>query len=297
MDNGISYCMKVLLLGTHPSNVWVRSFIEGAAESEPSLYLEFLEIEAQLQREQLLPLMSNSVDALILSDYLPAYFHETLNGLSLVSLVRSEAQRAVLALELVEQANRTLTLDRSHFDLWPMKISEFFGLPLHCFPSLPPPAASNALQPGLTSTPLISQYLEPLFAAARGADLLRLIWPSDSFLDGDAPDQILPQTVEVAGRARILAYGPYLPLPRGKWLARAYLGFSTDIGKMPFILEVDTGETVSRGFFEVDRGGIFSVELEFQIVELLPLVELRLISQDSALEGQIALIEIELQCL
>jgi len=101
--------------------------------------------------------------------------------------------------------------------------------------------------------------------------------------------------VEVAGRARVLTYGPYLPLPAGSWRATAFLGFSPDIGKLPFILEVDNGGAVVRGLFEVDRGGIFTVALDFHVNDAMQPIELRLISQDSALEGQVALIEVELQ--
>jgi len=148
---------------------------------------------------------------------------------------------------------------------------------------------------GAISTPLSAAYLEPLFAAAGRHGPLLLAWPREAFLDGDAPGETLPATVEVAGRARILAYGPYLPLPAGSWHATAFLGFSPDIGKMPFILEADIGGAVARGFFEVERGGIFTLALDFQVADPLHPVELRLISQDSALEGQLALIEVRLE--
>ena len=124
---------------------------------------------------------------------------------------------------------------------------------------------------------------------------LSLTWPGEAFLNGDEPNTPLPPAIEVAGRARILAYGPYLPLPAGAWRATAYLGFSIDIEKLPFILEVDTGSGISRGFFEVDTGGIFTLTLDFQVIDPLHAVELRLISQDSALHGQVSLIEVQLE--
>ena len=168
-----------------------------------------------------------------------------------------------------------------------------YGLP---FGPCPPPAERGPQ----IATPLLHAYLEPLFAAAGqvaigSATPLGLVWPREAFLDGDAPGETLPATVEVAGRARILAYGPYLPLPAGDWQATAFLGFSPDIGRLPFILEADTGGAVARGFFEVERSGIFTLELDFQVTDALHPVELRLISQDSALEGQLALIEVELK--
>ena len=135
-------------------------------------------------------------------------------------------------------------------------------------------------------------YLRHLWNAPSSADIPVLTWPRESFIDGDAPGEPLPASIEVAGRSRILAYGPYLPLPAGEWRATAYLGFSPDVGRLPFILEVDTGSTISRGFFEVERGGIYTVELDFLVADFLHPVEMRLISQDSALEGQASLIEV-----
>ena len=81
----------------------------------------------------------------------------------------------------------------------------------------------------------------------------------------------------------------------GHWRATAFLGFSPDIGKMPFILEADSGGAVVRGFFEVKRGGIFTLDLDFQVDNALHPIEMRLISQDSALEGQVSLIEVALE--
>jgi hypothetical protein len=134
-----------------------------------------------------------------------------------------------------------------------------------------------------------------LFTASPGASQLLLSWPREAFFDADAPGNTLPAVIEVAGRARILSYGPYLPLPGGRWRATAYLGFSVDIEKMPFILEADVGSGITRGFFEVNNGGIFTLALDFEVIDPLHPVELRLISQDSALEGQAALIEVQLE--
>jgi hypothetical protein len=141
----------------------------------------------------------------------------------------------------------------------------------------------------------LENYLDPLVIAAGGGNLGTLTWRREILLDGDAMGQLLPAVVEVAGRARILVFGPYLPLPIGPWCMTAFIGFSPDIGHMPFILEIDSGGALTRGFFEVYHGGIFSLSLDFQVAKPLHAVEIRLISQDSALEGQLALIELRLE--
>ena len=207
--------------------------------------------------------------------------------------MRGEAQRAVFALELTRRAARTLVLSGGDAQAWVAALATLLAAPrsAELAGPCPPPTGSGTV----VTTPLLQTYLQPLFTAAEHPEPFTLVWPREAFLDGDAPGETLPATVEVAGRARILAYGPYLPLPAGRWHATAFLGFSPDIGKLPFILEADTGGAVARGFFEVERGGIFTLALDFQVADALHPVELRLISQDLALEGQLALIEVKLE--
>ncbi|MFZ5784773.1 MAG: hypothetical protein ACOY4R_31645 [Pseudomonadota bacterium] len=208
-------------------------------------------------------------------------------------LLRAEALRAVFALELARRAARTLVLDGDAAG-WPAVLQRAQpGLPadlaLHDGPAAPVSLVEGASP--------VRTYLAPLWRAAAPGRAPALVWARDAFLDGDAPGEVLPELIEVAGRARIVAYGPYLPLPAGAWKATAWLGFSPDIGRLPFILEVDSGGNVARGFFEAERGGFFSLELDFHVADPLHPLELRLITQDSALEGQAALIEVRLDPL
>lgn len=239
-------------------------------------------------RERFLALVTEPFDALVLVDHVPSVAGA---GPTASDSVRAEALRAILAFELARRAERTLVLSADDVAGWPIALAKLLGLPFSGGVTPPPVQAGGEAPEGL---PMVT-YLVPLFAAAAQACRPTLVWPREAFLDGDDPGKTLPATVEIAGRARILAYGPYLPLPAGDWRARAYLGFSPDIGGMPFILEVDTGSAVSRGFFEVDHGGIFTLELDFQVADALHPVEMRLISQESALDGLVSLIEIVLE--
>jgi hypothetical protein len=160
------------------------------------------------------------------------------------------------------------------------------------------PVLAEVMEQGTeVSSSLLRTYLAPLFAATTHSAQIVVAWPRDCFLYGDAPGETLPPTIEVAGRARILAYGPYMPLPKGHWQATAFLGFSPDIGNLPFILEADTDVGITRGFFEVKQGGIFTLNLDFEVINPFHPVEFRLVSQDSALEGLVSLIEIKLEQL
>ena len=290
--------MKVLLFGTALAVDWVMDFVERAAATvEYARKPQLVPVQGAPTRELLASLLADPIDALILADHAP--FASALPAALSPDAVRAEVQRAVLAIELSRRAIDTLVLRRHEVETWPASLARLLGE--LATPPLPNvagwPAWSEIAEPAaaLMPSPLPLSFLQPLFAAPGQSTPLRLAWPRESFLYGDMPGEMLPATIEVAGRARIVVYGPYLPLPSGTWLATAFLGFSPDIGKLPFILEADSGGAISRGFFEVEHGGIFSVRLEFQVADALHPVELRLISQDSALEGQLSLIEVELE--
>jgi hypothetical protein len=67
-------------------------------------------------------------------------------------------------------------------------------------------------------------------------------------------------------------------------VARDRLGFSPDMGTLPLHPRNDTGGTISRGFFGVHRGGILLNSTSKH--RFSGSNEMRLISQDSALEVQ-----------
>ncbi len=259
---------------------------------------QLIAVQGPPTRELLASFLSDSIGTLILADHTPIVSppSEPLWR----EATRGEAQRAVLAVELSRRAMRTLVLEPNEVSNWPTSLATLLGQLLdpdvvHECATWPSWLEAQPFVPDPQETPLAKAYLRPLFAAAARSAPLAFTWPREAFWDGDAPGETLPATVEVAGRARILAYGPYLPLPSGNWRAVAYLGFSPDIGKMPFILEAEAGGAVSRGFFEADCGGFFKLELDFQVEDAMHPIELRLISQDSALEGQLSLLEVRLE--
>lgn len=279
----------ILLLGTGPRAACARMLLQrglgGAVIEEPGPSPE------ALARYSALP-----PALLVLVDPQPfaAAPTDTSNptGALKTDLLRVEALRAVFALELARRAALTLVLDGEAAG-WPAVLATVTQETLGLAPVDPPsPPTSTAFSEG--AGPLLDSYLGPLWRAAPVGHAPSIAWPREAFLDGDEPGEPLPAVIEVAGRARIVAYGPYLPVPAGTWSATAWLGFSPDIGRLPFILEIDSGAGISRGFFEVERGGIFSLNLDFRVAEPLHPMELRLITQDSALEGQAALIEVRL---
>lgn len=287
----------IVVSGAGPGLAWLRSlFGEIRACPDAASGRRITIVDGPVTQEPLGVLMAGPIEVLVLVGHAPFEDAAQRDTPPSREAVRAEALRAILALELRRRAVRTVVLEPDASDQWAAMLAVALAetVPVDAAMALPPPPAPKAIGPASPALPIVSQYLAPLFASGNGLEPLALVWPREFFFDGDAPGEVLPATIEVAGRARHLSYGPYLPLPTGHWQATAFLGFSPEIGKMPFILEADTGGAFARGYFETEHGGLFALTLEFTVTDPLQPIEFRLISQDSALEGQAALIELEL---
>lgn len=292
--------MKVYLLGCGSAGVWARTFLNNlslASVAKP----EIVVIDNMAPHDVLSALTFESANVLILAPQSPFANDDASTDVA-IDAIRHEAQKAILALELARRIPQTLLLRPAEAAEWPRLIAGLLGANHSEVPLLIEPVPMEAVAgAGRTSVyapsspSLLRTYLMPLLAAVEHPASIMVAWPRDCFLYGDVPGEGLPATVEIAGRGRILAYGPYLPLPSGRWRATAYLGFSPDIGSMPFILEADTDAGITRGFFEVKQGGIFTLDFEFELTDPFHPVEFRLVSQDSSLEGLASLIEIRLE--
>lgn len=294
--------MKIFLLGSGPTEAWAHAFFDKLSAA-PAAKPEVVVVDEMAPRDVLAALAVEPADVLVLAQN--ALFADGRGPADIsTDTVRHEAQKAILAIELARCIPRVLLLRPTEAAQWPRLIAELLEtnpsevlpfaepLPSEAVATVGSAAPSAPLPPSLS---LLRTYLAPLLAAIEHPASIVVAWPRDCFFYGDTPGEGLPATVELAGRGRILAYGPYMPLPKGGWLATAYLGFSADIGSMPFILEADTDVGITRGFFEVKQGGIFTLELEFEVTDPFHPVEFRLVSQDSALEGLASLIEIRLE--
>lgn len=292
--------MKIFLLGNGQTGQWARAFL-GKVSAVSAAKPEIVVVDGLAPHDVLAALDVAPTDILILAEQAP-FASEGASAEVSIDAVRHEAQKAILAIELARRIPQALFLRPAEAAEWPQQIAELLGVNLSDvlpFADLVPVEVLAGHESTALSSPpspsLLRTYLAPLLAAAKHPTSIVVAWPRECFLCGDAPGEGLPATVELAGRGRILAYGPYMPLPKGRWRATAYLGFSADVGSMPFILEADTDSGITRGFFEVKQGGIFTLELDFEVADPFHPVEFRLVSQDSALEGLASLIEISLE--
>jgi hypothetical protein len=109
---------------------------------------------------------------------------------------------------------------------------------------------------------------------------------------GDKPNVVAPVAIDVTGRARIIFYGPYLHLPQGQWKARVLIGFSQDIGGMPFTIEAYSTELLGKARIFAAHGGIFEFEFEARVTTPHEPIEVRIMSEQGAIEGHMGLVSI-----
>lgn len=95
-----------------------------------------------------------------------------------------------------------------------------------------------------------------------------------------------PGQLDITGRPRILVYGPYLALPRGRWRIRVKIALDEEAAKREFRLDWGTPVDFSSKALNFKRGGIYAVEIEHAWSHSEP-AELRLLLMEGAFDGRV----------
>jgi len=141
---------------------------------------------------------------------------------------------------------------------------------------------------------MIGGVLAPLLEMSFRADAGPIVWPIEAFLSGDRPDTPATLVAELTGAARILYYGPYFYLPAGSWRARMMVGFSEGAKRTPFSVEVFAGQSLlAIATMVPEDRGVYHATFEFAHEDAAKAVEVRVRSDRGAIEGQIALGNVE----
>jgi hypothetical protein len=126
-----------------------------------------------------------------------------------------------------------------------------------------------------------SQYL--------GSGLLDQITWSRQLFHGDG-QSVLSRVIDITGKPRCLAYGPYIALPWGDWTADLVLGFSEDATEATFKIDIFAGSILNVTSIKPTQAGVQTISINFVIEEANDnLVEIRLYSETAAIFGEIAL--------
>lgn len=144
---------------------------------------------------------------------------------------------------------------------------------------------------------LAGAVLAPLDSLFNFQSMPPIVWPGATFLRGDSPNQQLAHEMDLAGGARCLVYGPYLHVPAGRWAARATLAFGAETREQTFALEVVAGDVIGRIRVSPQAPGRYAATVPFTTSAPLMPVELRVLMENGAIEGSLALEEVRLSPL
>jgi hypothetical protein len=154
-----------------------------------------------------------------------------------------------------------------------------------------PPVGTSEPPPALLgqALTLLRQTVTPLenFVIRRARD--PIVWPLACFYSGDYPNELASPFIEVAGRARILYYGPYFYLPCGRWRADVQIIVSGNMHDTKLAVNVYAGEQLARHEFKPAQGGLLQASLPFIVEQTRKQIEVHVLLQEGAIEGYLGL--------
>lgn len=168
------------------------------------------------------------------------------------------------------------------YDFFPGRVfnaKEFIGSAIELFPGLrlhgPKSVSASARNSAL-------QQAFSIYAAGQA------FWSSEIF-DINAKDVRYNNgqaALDLTGRPRILIFGPYIVMPRGRWRAVVRLGFSAPTAKYQYRADWGAQETYSSYHFRPGRDGMFELEIDYEWNEPSA-SEFRLLLLEGAFDGEV----------
>lgn len=145
---------------------------------------------------------------------------------------------------------------------------------------------------------IVTLVLENGIAHLRDAGVpLRSIWPHRVFFSGDRPNEEAPLVMDATGGSRVLYYGPYFHLAEGRWRAKLTLGFTKEAVGLPLKMAAFGPGLLGEARLRPRQEGIFAAQFSFLVSEPENPVEFHVRTEEGAIEGRIALGQVELSHL
>jgi hypothetical protein len=111
-------------------------------------------------------------------------------------------------------------------------------------------------------------------------------WPAGILLEGRPPYGLVQGPIELVGPARLLAFGPYMHLPPGRW--RAEYAFEAVVHGAGDLYGFDVTADSEVKFNTqgmIDRSGLYRIQCEFEIEDAASPVEFRCFLNEGAIGG------------
>lgn len=114
-------------------------------------------------------------------------------------------------------------------------------------------------------------------------------WPRRSFLEGELPGRHLTGPHMLEGPARILFYGPYYHLPKGRWHCEVDLELKDCQSDTICLLDINQYKVLNAVSMRLQRRGRYAIDIQFDNEAPQNPIEIRLYVQKGATEGEILL--------
>jgi len=170
----------------------------------------------------------------------------------------------------------------------------FFDYLVQAFPHASKPGAA-LLKMHTEEQRLVRQLSQAYSAIANGRNLNGMDWPIGMLMDSATAGGPFSGRVELLGPARFLAYGPYLHLTPGNWLADVVFEIKENYSGNILYADVYSGEILSVVTTPLPLEGTYKFRIYFQISNALEPVQLRFQTLSGAIEGVIVLNHIQIQ--
>lgn len=140
----------------------------------------------------------------------------------------------------------------------------------------------------------VTDAVGPLRSILLGASVSEFIWSPSLFLGvdnlGDPSNLPVESSIDLLGPARILLYGPYFHLPKGKWDANVVFSVADNISGNRLFVELMSGMDLLVGKrATLPEQGRFQIILSFEVEEPRDPIQLRMSTLEGAIEGVLSL--------
>lgn len=121
-----------------------------------------------------------------------------------------------------------------------------------------------------------------------------IVVTKELFLNGEPPHEAVSAPVDMTGRSRYVAFGPFIHLPAGTWLLRYMISFSEEAVGVPCLIDVCASDQfgvheLTRTHVVISTAGRMDVTLAFQHNDPLASLQVRLLTEKPVFDGRLAI--------
>jgi hypothetical protein len=127
-----------------------------------------------------------------------------------------------------------------------------------------------------------------------GQPLKEAVWPVSLFLKWDVQGAFIEGPIELLGPARFIICGPYLHLPEGSWRMTVQIEVEECLSDNRIGADIFSERILTAIEAKLPPFGRFSFNLDFNVVNPLAPVEIRVQLLTGAIEGRLSLVDVRL---